>query len=178
MHLCNINRIKHYLDHHALEVMIHAFITSKLDYGNALLNGYPAALIQKLQRVQNSAVGILTNTRKYDHITPVLYKLHWLPVHQRIKFKVALLVFKCIHGTAPSYLQDLITPYVPPRQLRSSDQLLLTVPQTKSNLVRQGALCVAGPQLWNSLPFRLRAMDNINHFKRDLKTFLFKQHYD
>ena len=94
MHLYNIGRLRIYLDKQALEQLIHAFVTSKLDYGNALLLGFPASLLKKLQRVQNCAARILSGCRKHDHITPVLRELHWLPVTQRIKFKVAMLVFK------------------------------------------------------------------------------------
>ncbi len=66
------------------EILIHAFMTSMLDYCNALLGGYSARLINKLQMVRNSAAKILTRTRKYDHISPVLSTLHWLPNKHRI----------------------------------------------------------------------------------------------
>jgi len=59
-----------------------------------------------LQRIQNSAARIVTNTRKYDHITPILQKLHWLPVRQRIHFKILLITYKSINDMAPEYLCD------------------------------------------------------------------------
>ena len=178
MHLHNISRIKAYLDKPSLERLIHAFVTSKLDYGNATLLGYPSTLLQRLQRVLNSAARLLSGCRKYDHITPVMRELHWLPVTQRIKFKVAVLVFKAKQGIAPIYLQDLIQPYVPNRSLRSANQELMRVPSTKSSLVAQRAFCVAGPTLWNSLPLELRQSKNLVTFKKKLKTFLFLQYYD
>lgn len=177
MHLYNINRIKAFLDKASLERIIHAFVTSKLDYGNALLHGYPAALLNRLQRVQNSAARILSGQRKYDHITPTLRELHWLPVEQRIKFKIAILVFKAKHQLAPGYIQDLITPYSPSRQLRSTSQELLQVPATKSTMVSQRAFSVAGPRLWNSLPLELRLTDDLVTFKSRLKTHLFVQYF-
>ncbi len=76
-----------------------------LDYGNALLCGYPGRQIQKLQRVQNVAARLISGRRKYDHITPVLKDLHWLPVVQRIHVKVVITVYTAIHNTAPAYLQ-------------------------------------------------------------------------
>lgn len=178
MHLHNLHKIKPYLDNISLERLIHAFITTKLDYGNAVLLGYPQTLLQKLQRVQNSAARMLTGTSRYQHITPVLYDLHWLPVVQRIHFKVAVLLFKSKNHLAPIYLEELVQPYVSTRTLRSSDSELLRVPFTRSSLVAQRAFSVAGPTLWNTLPAELRQCNELTSFKRLLKTFLFKQFYD
>ena len=80
MHVYNISKIRCYLDKHSLACIIHAFVTCRLDYGNALLCGYPESQIKKLQRVQNVAARLISGRRKYDHITPVLKELHWLPV--------------------------------------------------------------------------------------------------
>ncbi len=76
------------------EILIHAFMTSRLDYCNALLGGCSARLINKLQMVQNAAARVLTRTRKYDHISPVLSTLHWLPTKHRIDFKILLITYK------------------------------------------------------------------------------------
>ena len=64
----------------AAKTLVHAFISSRLDYCNSLLYGIGDGLVKKLQAVQNSAACVVTGTRKYDHITPVLCDLHWLPV--------------------------------------------------------------------------------------------------
>jgi aerobic-type carbon monoxide dehydrogenase small subunit (CoxS/CutS family) len=93
-HIRNISRLKKYLDKDSLETIIHAFISSKLDYCNSLLCGISAAQLSRLQRIQNVAARILTGTPKSDHITPVLSSLHWLPIDQRIKFKIITLVHK------------------------------------------------------------------------------------
>ena len=87
----------------SLVTVVHAFVTSRIDYCNSLLYGISDYNINPLQRIQNSAAGIVTNTRKYDHITPILQKLHWLPVRQRIHFKI-LLTYKAINDMAPEYL--------------------------------------------------------------------------
>ena len=94
----------------AAKKLVSAFISSSLDYCNSLLVGIKEGLLDRLQRVQNAAARLVTGTRKYDHITPVLSALHWLPVRQRIIYKVALLMYKCVHSLAPLYLaEDCLT---------------------------------------------------------------------
>ena len=95
-HIYNIKHIRKYLTRDLTEKIVHALITSKLDYCNSLLFGLSNSQLQKLQRVQNAAARIITGTRKYDHITPVLRELHWLPVKERIDFKILLLTFKTL----------------------------------------------------------------------------------
>ena len=176
-HLYNIGRIRKYLSQESTEQLVHAFITSKLDYCNALLCGLPSNLISKLQRIQNIAARIVTRTSSSAHITPVMYDLHWLPVAQRIKFKVLLMVFKCRNNMAPTYLQDLIRPQQHTRSLRSSNQNLLEIPFTRQNSFAQRAFGVAGPRLWNSLPSDIRDLSSLSLFKSKLKTVLFQDHY-
>jgi hypothetical protein len=175
-HLYNIGRIRNYISQDAASLLVHAFITSRLDYGNALLAGLSASLISKLQRIMNIAARIVTRTKKFDHITPVLKHLHWLPVCKRIDFKIALLVFKCIHHLAPFYLCNLISLHRPSRSLRSSNLNLLSVPRFNTNIHRR-SFSVYGPILWNSLPDDLRFETEIAIFKRKLKTFLFRSYY-
>ena len=85
-HLRNIAKIRHFLSKNDAEKLIHAFVTSRLDYCNAILSGYPDKAINKLQLVLNTAARILTRTKTFDHITPVLASLHWLPVKARADF--------------------------------------------------------------------------------------------
>ena len=105
--------------------LVHAFVTSKLDNCNLLLAELPQYLLDKVQRVQNAAVRLVSRTRKYDRITPVLRELHWLPVKQRIIFKILLFTYKALNVLAPQYISDFLVQYIPPRALRSSDKKLL-----------------------------------------------------
>ena len=107
------------------------FVTTKLDYCNSLLCGAPSTLINKLQRIQNIVARIITEHGRCEHITPVLKAPHWLPVQQRIKFKILVLVYKAVNNLAPVYLQELLHPHVPCRGLRSSEMNLLVVPFTR-----------------------------------------------
>ncbi len=90
-HLKNISKLRPMLSMSNAEILIHAFMTSRLDYCNALVGGCSARLINKLQMVQNAAARVLTRTRKYEHISPVLSTLHWLPTKHRIDFKILLI---------------------------------------------------------------------------------------
>ena len=79
---------------------------------------------------------LITGIRKHDHITPILMDLHWLPVNERIQFKILLLTFKSLNGLAPVYVDEMIQRYVPNRKLRSSSAFLLK--QNKWNLKSYG----------------------------------------
>ena len=119
-HLRNIGKIRKYLDESSTKTLIHAFVTSKLDYCNALLNGLPKYQINRLQLVLNTAARVVSHTRKYEHITPVLIGLHWLPVSYRITFKILLLTYKALNNLAPSYLSDLLSQRCNVRSVRPS----------------------------------------------------------
>jgi hypothetical protein len=117
----------------------------------------------------------ITQKRKYDSITPVLISLHWLPVHYRCQYKLLIYVYKAQHGKAPSYLQELITPYKPNIALRSENSMLLYPPndvRTKSYGERR--FDKTAPTLWNSLPLSLRNVNSLDIFKRELKTHFFR----
>ena len=100
-YIYNRRRIRKYLFHQTAISLIHAFITSKLDYYNSLLYGLSTVHINKLQRVQNAVARLVTTTSRICHITPILKDLHWLPIKYRTEFKIVLLTFKCLHGLAP-----------------------------------------------------------------------------
>ncbi len=159
------------------EKLVHAFMTSRLDYCNALLGGCPASSINNLQRpiVQNAAARVLTRSRKYDHITPILQSLHWLPIKYRISYKILLLAYKALNGLAPAYLTSLLSRYNPSRSLRSQNSGLLVVPRIAKSTKGGRAFSYLAPKLWNSLPDNIRGSDTLSLFKSRLKTHLFSQ---
>ena len=89
--------------------LVSAFIVSRLDYCNAILAGLPASTLAPLQRVMHAAARVVYDLKSYDHVTPTLKALHWLPVKQRIEFKLCLLLHLIMNGRAPVYLQNLLT---------------------------------------------------------------------
>ena len=159
------------------KTLVHAFISSRLDYCNSLLFDIGEGLLNKLQHIQNSAARLVTGTRKFEHITPVLCALHWLPIRQRIRFKIATFVYKCLHGLAPSYLADdciLISSMIGRQQLRSASSQLLFIPRTRTANLGPRAFGVSGPTVWNSLPAALHDPGlSIGAFRKRLKTYLF-----
>ncbi|KAI5086287.1 hypothetical protein C0J45_1051, partial [Silurus meridionalis] len=174
-HLRNIAKIRNMMSLQDAEKLVHAFVTSRLDYCNALLSGCASKCINKLQLVQNAAARVLTRSRKYDHITPVLISLHWLPIKSRIDYKILLLTYKALNGLAPQYLSELLYQYDPPRLLRSKGAGYLLVPQIMKTTAGGRSFSYKAPQLWNSLPTSVRDSDTVSVFKSRLKTYLFSQ---
>ena len=141
----------------------------------SLLYGLPDTLLCKLQRVQNAAARLITRTQRRDHITPVLMELHWLPVEQRLTYKILLYTFKATKGDAPSYIGDLLEVHQPTRNLRSNARSLLVVPKTRTVTYGDRSFSSAAANLWNDIPESMKNANSIDIFKRQLKTRLFTQ---
>ena len=144
--------------------VVHAFVSLRLDYCNSLLFGNSDNLLRRLQTVQNAAAPLVTGTRRREHvITPVWSQLHWLPVWQRIEFKLAVLVYKAMNGLSPQYLADdcQLTSTAGRRQLWSSNDATCEVPRTRTSLVDR-SFTVAGPRLWSNLQYGARDK-SLNH---------------
>ncbi len=152
-------------------------LTSRLDYCNALLGGCSARLINKLQLVQNAAARVLIRTRKYDHISPVLSILHWLPIKHRIDFKILLITYKALNGLAPQYLNELLSHYSPSRPLRSQNSGHLIIPRISKSTAGGRSFSYLTPKIWNNLPNTVREADTFCQFKSTLKTHLFNLAY-
>lgn len=165
------------LSEESLKKLVTSFVLSRLDYCNALYAGLPFAhCIDKLQKLQNYAARLILKKRKREHVTPLFIYLHWLPVNARIKYKTAVLTYKCLNGTSPKYLSDLTVQYQPSRTLRSGNKNLLKVNTSKCKLGSR-AFSVNSPIVWNSLPNELRNKKTITSFKTSLKTYLFRSHF-
>ena len=173
--LRNLSKARELMSISIAKSFVSAMILSRLDYCNSLFAEAPVCLIKRLQSVQNAAARVVSRTKKTDHITPILNMLHWLPVRERVVFKIGCLAHACFYSAGPSYLNNIIPPHKPVRNLRSSTQPLLRprIPCKKSFGSR--AFTSVGPTLWNSLPEDLRRCTSPTEFRKQLKTFLFKQ---
>lgn len=177
LHIRNLGKIRHLLTQSVTEKLVHAFVSSRLDYCNSILFGLPKGVIKRLQLIQNTAARLVTGTKRDAHISAVLKDLHWLPVQERIIYKVLLLTYKAVNGSAPSYLTDLVTIYSPGRCLRSASKNLLCQPKTKLLQYGGRSFSNAAPTLWNQLPDSLRTAKSLDIFKHNLKTHLFRSAY-
>jgi hypothetical protein len=177
-HLRNISHIRRYLSESATTRLVHAFVTSRLNCNNSLLYGLPKSQLRKLQLIQNSVARLITRTPIDHHITPVLRRLHWLPVPQRIKHKILVLTFKALNGLAPQYLADLLRVHRPGRTLRSASQLLLEEPRARTVTYGDRAFANAAPKLWNSMPHSVRSACTLSAFKSKVKTTLFTEAFN
>ena len=155
--------------------LIHGLVTSRLDFGNAMLFGITDRLLHRLEMVQLSAARIVMQIQRGDRqsMTTILRQLHWLPIKRRIEYKILVLVHKAFYEGTPKYLAALRHQYAPRRGLRSAGGLLLDVPRVNLERFGRRAFACAGPTLWNKLPANIRGNGNHPQFKKLLKTFLF-----
>lgn len=177
--LHKIGSIRKYLSFDVSKILITSLILSKLDFCNSLLAGLPKESIHHLQILQNIAAKIITQRRKHDHVTPILKELHWLPIAERIIYKVCLTCYKSINNMSPNYLTNMVTQYLPSRSLRSSiDTTILCKPNIKYKSYGQRSFHYFGPHVWNDIPKTIRESKSVESFKQKLKTYLFNKVYN
>ena len=183
-HISNVCRSSYYqirqfrqlrssLDTNSAKLLANALVSSKLDYCNSLFYNLPSTSIDRLQHIQNSlARFVIPSVRRCHHISPILAKIHWLSIRQRIEFKIATITHKTLQNRQPPYLFDLLHPYNPTRTLRSSNTNLLEVPKIKSAIGRR-SFSFSAPTIWHTLPLSLSNTKSSLAFRSQLKTHLF-----
>jgi len=172
-HVQAIRHIRHLLMTELALTLACSLILSRLDYCNAVLHGAPASSIQKLQRAQNTAVRVVLQSARRSPSQPLLQQLHWLPVRQRINYKLAVRTYKIHHTSTPIYLSRHIQPLIVTRRLRSSAMPRVCKLTTSTNFAGHAFRCSA-PAVWNSLTADIVDSCSLTTFKRKLKTFLFR----
>ena len=168
--------IRRCLNEAASKAMVHTMITSHIDYCNVLLYGLPQSALLYLTKIRKMAARSISQRAKYDHISPVLKDLHWLPIAQRIEYKVLVMTFKALIGLSPQYIEDLLVKR-PPKRTRADNNNDLVIPAIKRSTFGGRSFRYSGPKLWNSLPKELKTCTDLNYFKKNLKTYLFKIAY-
>ena len=152
----DLHRIRKYLTSEVAVLAANALVSSRLDYCNSLFRGLSGFNQHKLQSIQNTLARIVTNHRKYAHVTPILQKLHWLPVKYRCIFKTATLVYKFLHSGSPSYFEPFLSFSSCPYSTRHShpDRQYLTVPPFHSSVFKSAkhfghSFAFDAPKIWN-----------------------------
>jgi hypothetical protein len=173
-HISRIARIRKYRPRSSAAQLVHALVTSTLDYGNSLLVRLSAKRLLILQRVQNFAARVVYGVRDVESIIAVLNSLHWLPIESRIVFKIAMLTYHCLNGSGPIYPSSLLcrrrSPYAP----RPTEAFDLFVPRTRLKTFSDRAFASAAPRIWCSLPLSVKSCDSLSSFRSSLKAYLFK----
>ena len=167
--LKDIRRIRNVLSDKHTEMLVHAVISSRIDYCNSLFFNMNKSNIQKLQKLQNSAARLIARKNRRHPVSNILVDLHWLRVESRIMFKILLIVHKCVRGTCSNNLSITYKNF----NGRPNDFLLL---ETKPVQTKYGkrTFDFTGPRLWNALPLNTRMEENTQSFKRQIKTILFQ----
>jgi len=176
MALRQIRSVRRSLSRDALLTLIRALVISKADYCCSVLTGVSGTLLHRLQSVFNAAARLVFSTRTSEHITPLLRELHWLKVPERIQFRLCVLTYRCLNGTAPPYLADTIQPTTDVdgrRCLRSGAAPTLVVPPTRRSTLGDRAFPAAATRAWNALPSSVRTIPSLMSFRRELKSTLF-----
>jgi hypothetical protein len=179
-HLRRLRTIRRSLSLAALKTLVHSFVCNRIDFCNSAFFGASSSTIDRLQSIMNAAARLILNISKFDHISAVMRDtLHWLPVQERIEYKLCFITRNSLAGVAPVYINDLCIPVhteVGRQHLRSAARGDLLVPRFRLSRYGRRGFYVAGPSLWNSLPISVRQLvDKPLAFKRHLKTFLFNR---
>ena len=135
---------------------------------------YLKKILKRVLLIKKSAARIAVSVSKYHVFTPILKKLHWLPVYRRIQLTFLLMLYNAVNVEALEYLCDLLSIRPQSRVLRSCSQLLLQVALSRRKTYGDCAFCVAGSILWNGIPKRIRKSSSLENVKSSLKTYPFK----
>ena len=175
----NIARVFYQLDIETTKILVQALVLSHLDYCNSMLLGIPNYNIQKIQCIQNMSARIVLQLPRRSRITHHLADLHWLKVPYEIEYKIAILMFKCIHDSAHKYLTELIVvDQVHGHNLRSTNSGRIHTTVSRTTMVHESSFWSMGPRIWNNLPETVVKTTSLSAFQSQLKAVLFKHCYN
>ena len=161
------------------QTLVVSLVLTRLDCGNSVLAGLQVYLVRRLQSVLNAATRLTYHLCRSDHITDALVCLHWLRVPERVQYKIAVLVYKVLHGLAPQYLGPLnyVADLPGCRPIRSAGTNRLAVPPVKLTTITNQAFPVVGPRTWNDLPDDVTSAESSSTLHQRLKTRLFTKSF-
>ena len=157
-----------------------ALVMSNKDYCNGVLYGSQNSVLQLFQITQNRCTNMILYKDKYSSSTDARYTLHWLPIKDRILYKLLCVAFKCVHSLGPIYLNEMFVQNVPQRRLRSNSTKEITyiVPRNKNKTFGYRSFSFGGSYEWNNLPNELKCIENYTTFKKYLKMYIFRSAYE
>lgn len=171
-HLKLLYKIKPHIPQRDLKQATQALVLSRLDYGIATLSGTAKSQLAPLRATLNAAARMVTGGKKYDHISPALRELKWLPIDMRANFRTACLTHKALHTGKPAYLAAKLQKAGQSRNLRSTNTLLLIPPKSRSHKNASRSFSGNAPKIWNSIPVHIRTNTSFLEFKKQLKDLL------
>ena len=169
--LSQINRVKKSFDKETLQLLIESVVFSKMLYCSSVWSNTTAQNITKIQSIQSFTCKIITNSKKSDHVTPLLRHLNWLPVREQLQYRDSILAFKCIYGTAPQYLTSKFKrrSKIHTRNTRNASTIQIPLFRTAAG---QRTFAYRGAKIWNNLNADVRENTNLCSFKKTLKSQL------
>ena len=176
LNLRNIRRIAKYLDQDTKHYVVRCLILSRLGYGNALLYGAKSKDLDRLQSLQNKAVRLIFSAGKRNSPSLLMNTLHWLPIRERIIFKICRYVFKCLQGSASEYLTDFVSRKLKPATgppTRSSADASLLIAHVGKNRIGDKSFYVSAPSLWNSLQRNIREACTLSSFEKVINSLMY-----
>ena len=177
-HIRQLRSIRRSLTIESSHALVRALVLSRLDYCNGLLGGAPKCLLGPLSGVLRAAASLILLLPRSGSVTDRMRtELHWQDIPSRVAFKLCVLAYRCIHGSAPSYLARFFTPVsaiTGRSQLRSASTGVLFVPRSHTLTIGPRAFAQSAPSAWNRLPVDLRdPSHSLLTFRKKLKTYLF-----
>ena len=132
-------------------------------------------LLDRLQSILNAAARLVFSARRSERI--IRFSATFIGCGSRIQFRLCVLAFRCLNGSAPQYLVESVrrTADVEGRRhFRSSTTMTLVVPSVQRSTLGDRAFPVAASRAWNSLPPAIRTVSSFTSFRQQLKTHLFR----
>ena len=171
--LLNLRKFSRMLDEKLRLRIVKAIVFPSFDALNSLLIGTTQKTVNRVQRTLNATIRFVTDARKHDHITDHAKRLHILPIKQRIKYKVCLLVHKTIYGQMPEYIKELVQ-LEGPSNLRSGNDLPRVIPMRSGSNKTDMRFKFAAAKIFNELPLSIRRTESLLSFRQHLKTYMFR----
>ena len=176
--LRQIRSIRRSIPKSVLITLIVSLVHSRLDYCCTILTGVPNILLQRLQSVLNTAARLVFASHRSEHISPLLRDLHWLRIRERIDYRLAVMTYRCLNSSAPSYLADQLRSVADNEhraRLRSASSTQLVTSRTRRKTLGDRAFPIAASRVWNTLPRHVTDSKSLPVFRRALKTELFRR---